>query len=141
MSDNTELPPEAEQILKEIERQAKAEEGKKVTDWLADFAREAEEALAKRAVETELARPPEEKALVGGWARKDRAEYDRRRVGLAKTLRRRVGTLDDKVGAARKKVEAEDDRDALPHWKVEPWSEPVDGAALLDSIKRVFRRY
>ena len=29
----------------------------------------------------------------------------------------------------------------LPHWKVEPWSELVAGAALLDAIKRVFRRY
>ncbi len=32
----------------------------------------------------------------------------------------------------RKKVEAEDDKGALPHWNVEPWPEPVDGAALLE---------
>jgi putative DNA primase/helicase len=74
-------------------------------------------------------------------ARQDRTEYDRMRVGLAKTLGMRVGTLDDKVEAARKKVEAEDDQNALPRWKVEPWSEPVDGAALLGSIKQIFRRY
>jgi hypothetical protein len=30
---------------------------------------------------------------------------------------------------------------SLPHWKVEPWPEPVDGAALLDSLREVFRRY
>ena len=30
---------------------------------------------------------------------------------------------------------------ALPHWKVGPWPEPVAGAALLEFIKQVFRRY
>jgi len=60
---------------------------------------------------------------------------------VAETIGIRVGTLDEKVKALRKKLEKEDDRDALPHWNVEPWPEPVDGAVLLDSIKRVFRRY
>src|ERR1700730_12092448 len=53
----------------------------------------------------------------------------------------RVGTLDGKVEALRKKMEAEDDKDDPPHWKVEPWPEPITGAELLDSIRRVFRRY
>jgi hypothetical protein len=110
-------------------------------DWLADFAKKSEETLAKRAAEKELAPPPDEKALVEAVARKDRTEYDRMRVELAKALGMRVGTLDDKVEASRKKVEAKDDQDALPHWKVEPWPERVDGATLLNSIKQVLRRY
>jgi putative DNA primase/helicase len=110
-------------------------------DWLAAFAKESQEALAKRAAEKKIAPPPDEKALVEALARKDHTEYDRVRGELAETLGMRVGTLDDKVEALRRKMEAEDDKDGLPHWKVEPWSKPVDGAALLQSINQVFRRY
>jgi len=59
----------------------------------------------------------------------------------AGTLGIRVGTLDDKVEAIRKKLAVENDEEALPHWNVEPWPEEVDGDALLDSIRRVIRRY
>jgi putative DNA primase/helicase len=113
----------------------------KAADWLADFSKKSQEALAKRAAEKQLAPPPDEKALVEALARMDHSEYDRMRGELAEALGIRVGTLDDKVEALRKKMDSEDDQDALPHWKVEAWPEPVDGAALLDSIKRVFRRY
>jgi putative DNA primase/helicase len=132
---------EAWQRKQERKSEDSSSEGKKAANWLADFAKKAEEALAKRAAEKEFAPPPDEKALVEALARKDRTEYDRMRVELAKTLGMRVGTLDDKVDAWRKKVEAEDDQDALPHWKVDPWPEPVDGAMLLNSIKQIFRRY
>jgi len=110
-------------------------------DWLATFAKKSQEALAKRAAENQGAPQPNEKALVEALARKDHTEYDRLRGDVAETLGVRVGTLDDKVEMWRKKIEAEDDKGTLPHWKVEPWPEPVDGAALLESIKRVFRRY
>jgi putative DNA primase/helicase len=110
-------------------------------DWLAAFAKKSHEALAKRAAEKPLAPQPDEKALVEALAGKDHTEYDRLRRDVAETLGIRVGTLDDKVEALRKKMEAEGDKGALPHWNVEPWPEPVDGAALLDSIKRAFRRY
>ena len=35
----------------------------------------------------------------------------------------------------------EDENAALPHWNVEPSAEPVDGAALLNNLRQVFRRY
>ena len=123
------------------EMTADNQEQKTAVDWLEDFARKSQEALAKQAAEKKIVPPPDEKALVAALARKDHTEYDRVRAGLAETLGVRVGTLDDKVEALRKKMEAEDDKGDLPHWKVELWSEPVDGAALLDSIRRVFRRY
>src|SRR5262245_9899625 len=110
-------------------------------DWIASFAKKSQEERAKRAAEKQIARPPDEEALIEVLARKDYAEYDRVRADLAETLGMRVGTLDGKVEALRKKMEAEDDKDNLPHWKVEPWPEPVTGAELLDSIKQVFRRY
>src|SRR6516162_5590584 len=110
-------------------------------DWLADFAKKSQEALAKRTAEKQLAPAPDEKALVEALARKDHTEYDRLRGDVAETIGIRVSTLDEKVEARRKKLKKENDQDALPHWNVKPWPEPVDGAALLDSIKRVFRRY
>jgi putative DNA primase/helicase len=109
-------------------------------DWIAGFAKKSQE-RAKRAAEKQIAPPPDEKALIEVLARKDCGEYDRIRADLAETLGMRVGTLDGKVEALRKKMEAEDDKDDPPHWKVEPWPEPVTGAELLDSIRRVFRRY
>jgi putative DNA primase/helicase len=114
---------------------------KTAVDWLEDFARRSQEALAMRAAEKKIAPPPDEKALIAALARKDHTEYDRVRSGLAETLGMRVGTLDEKVEALRRKLEADDQTDNLPHWQVEPWPEPVNGAELLDSIKRVFRRY
>src|SRR5262245_36379129 len=116
-------------------------EQKAADDWLAAFAKKSQEERAERAAEKQIAPPPDEKALIEVLARKDYAEYDRVRADLAKTLGMRLGTLDGKVEALRKKMEAEDDKDNLPHWKVEPWPEPVTGAELLDSIRRVFRRY
>jgi hypothetical protein len=119
-----------------------SEKEKQVGDWLAEFAKKSQEALAKRSAEKETTSPaPDEKALIAVLARKDHTEYDKLRSEVAGAIGIRVGTLDDKVEAARKKMEKEDDQDALPHWKVEPWSEPVDCAALLDAIKRIFRRF
>ena len=77
--------------------------GKKAADWLADVAKKSEEALAQRGGEKELAPPPDEKALVEALAAKDHTEYDRVRRPVAKKLGIRVGTLDDKVEAVRKK--------------------------------------
>jgi hypothetical protein len=77
MSDNSELPPEAEQILKDAERRAKADkkheqppklttssEQKAADDWLAAFAKKSQEELAARAAEERAAPAPNEKALV-----------------------------------------------------------------------------
>src|SRR5262249_6078604 len=119
------------------------EEGQKAAadDWLAAFSRKSEEALAKRAEEKKIAPPPDERVLVDALARKDYTEYDKMRGEVAETLGIRVGTLDDKVEAARKKRGADEGTEPLPHWAVEPWPEEVDGDALLDQIRRVFRRY
>jgi hypothetical protein len=57
-------------------------------------------------------------------------EYDRQREEAAKRLEVRVGTLDKAVWKQR--ASADNDDGALPHWKVEPSPEPVDGAAFLN---------
>jgi putative DNA primase/helicase len=116
-------------------------EQRDAADWIAAFAKKSQDALAKKAKEKKIAPPPEEKALIAALARKDHTEYDRVRAELAETLGMRVGTLDDKVEALRTKMESEDDRSDLPHWKIEPWPGPVNGGTLLDSIRRVFRRH
>src|SRR5260221_14664875 len=75
-------------------------------DWLAAFAKKAQEALAKQAAEkADGAARPDDKAVIAALARKDRAEYDRLRADVAETLGVRVGTLDDKVEALRVKSE------------------------------------
>jgi putative DNA primase/helicase len=60
-------------------------------------------------------------------------------VQEAKTLGIPVGALDKLVRQAQ--ARAADRSAELPHWHVEPWSDPVDGDAFLDSLRRVFRRY
>jgi putative DNA primase/helicase len=66
-------------------------------------------------------------------------EYDRQRHEEAKKLGIKLATLDREVAKLRAKQETADD--PLPHWNVEPCPDPVDGAALLDAIRQVFRRY
>jgi putative DNA primase/helicase len=116
-------------------------EQKAADDWLAAFAKRSQEALAKRDAEQKAAPRPDDKVLIERLARKDHTEYDRMRADLAETLGIRVGTLDDKVEAIRKKLAVENDGEALPHWNVEPWPEEVNGDALLESIRQVLRRY
>jgi putative DNA primase/helicase len=65
--------------------------------------------------------------------------YARRRKDAARELGMKVDVLDKMIRHARS--EAEEDANALPHWNVEPWDSAVDGAELLDSIEKVFRRY
>jgi putative DNA primase/helicase len=72
-------------------------------------------------------------------ARLPTIEYDRQREDAAKRLGVRVGTIDKMV--RKKQALAEEEAASLPHWKVEPSPEPIDGAALLDSLREVFRRY
>src|SRR5262245_60496866 len=90
-------------------------EQKAADNWLTAFSKKSEEALAKRDAETKAEPRPDDKVLIERLAWKDHTEYDRMRAGLAETLGIRVGTLDEKVEALRKKLEKEDDQDALPH--------------------------
>lgn len=76
---------------------------------------------------------------VARLARLSTLEYDRQREEAAKRLGVRVGTLDKAVW--KKRALADNDDGALPHWKVEPSSEPVDATALLNNLRQVFRRF
>ena len=64
-------------------------------------------------------------------------DYEREREPRAKAIGVRVGVLDRLL----KRERAEKDDSALPHWRVEASPVPVDGAALLDAVRAVFRRY
>jgi hypothetical protein len=66
--------------------------------------------------------------------------YESSRVAEAKRLRMRASVLDALVDAKRIKP-AKEETDFLPHWKIEPWSEAVDGAVLLDELREHFTRY
>jgi putative DNA primase/helicase len=57
----------------------------------------------------------------------------------AKKLGINVGDLRKAVADQRKQSQNNDD--ALPHWKVEPWPDDVPGAELLDGIKATFEKY
>src|SRR5262249_31438053 len=70
-------------------------------------------------------------------AKLPRLEYERQREDTARLLGVRLAALDKIVREQR--ASAEDDAATLAHWKVEPSSEPVDGAALLDRLRQVFR--
>jgi len=52
----------------------------------------------------------------------------------------RVTALDAAVKPKRSKLTKEQ-TDFLPHWNVEPWSAPVDGAALLEELRKHFTCY
>src|SRR5262249_24199701 len=65
--------------------------------------------------------------------------YQKRRLQEAKIFGIPVAALDKLVRQAQ--ARAEDSSAELPHWKVEPYYEPVDGALLLADIERVFVRY
>jgi Protein of unknown function (DUF3631) len=66
-------------------------------------------------------------------------EYGRRRKEEAKKIGVTVGTLDREVNNLRAKQSTEDN--FLPHWRVEPWPEEVDGAVLLADLRQQFTRY
>jgi putative DNA primase/helicase len=77
--------------------------------------------------------------IIGELASLDTLEYELQRDTAAAGLGIRVSALDKLVKGRRAATEDEDA--ALPHWNVEPSAEPVDGAALLNNLRRVFRRY
>jgi putative DNA primase/helicase len=77
--------------------------------------------------------------VIGELASLDTLEYELQRDTAAAGLRIRVSALDKLVKDRR--AATEDENTALPHWNVEPSAEPVDGAALLNTLGQVFRRY
>jgi putative DNA primase/helicase len=77
--------------------------------------------------------------LIDALASLDSLEYERQRDRAAAGLGIRVSALDKLVKRWGATVKEEDT--ALPHWNVEPSAEPVDGAALLNNLRQIFRRY
>jgi Protein of unknown function (DUF3631)/RepB DNA-primase N-terminal domain len=86
-----------------------------------------------------LKKHPRHDPLLVELARLSRFEYDKRRKAEARKLGIQLSTLDREVAELRAQAAA--DKDFLPHWTVEPWPEPVDGAALLDALRAHFKRY
>jgi putative DNA primase/helicase len=82
---------------------------------------------------------PSADQTIDGLAQLSVLAYQKRRVQEAKTLGIPVGALDKLVRQAQ--ARAANRSAELPHWHVEPWPDPVDGDALLDSLRRVFRHY
>ena len=136
MTDKVGLPPNVAKILDA----AKEREQRKADDWIADFAKRSNEALAAKAAEKQVAPPPNEAVLVEALARKSDTEYDKVRGEVAETLGIRVSTLDDKVAARKEAMDAAE-QTGPAHWSVVPADDPVDGAALLDDLRKVLRKY
>jgi hypothetical protein len=67
-------------------------------------------------------------------------EYDQEREQAAQRLGIRLSTLDAEVANLHPRS-ADAAIDPLPHWQVDPWPEPVDGAKLLDELATTFERY
>ena len=67
-------------------------------------------------------------------------EYDRVRDAEAKKLGVRVGTLDQEVSAIRK-VRTEELGITAMIPDIEPWHDPVNGAALLDEIYQTLKKF
>ena len=78
-------------------------------------------------------------AVIGELASLDPLEYELGRDLAAAGLGIRVSALDKLVKGRRAARQAENA--VLPHWKVDPSAEPVDGAALLNNLRQIFRRY
>src|SRR5262245_49135515 len=94
-----------------------------------DISKRVDDAISAGAVKSEIER----------LASLSRIEYDRQRKEEARKLGIKLETLDREVAKVRAKQKTADD--TLPHWNFEPCPDPVDGAALLDAIRQVLRRY
>lgn len=68
-------------------------------------------------------------------------EYDRARQLEAERLGVRASTLDKEVARVRGKESDEGSGQAVIFEEFEPWPDPVDGAALLDDLAAIFRRF
>jgi putative DNA primase/helicase len=85
------------------------------------------------------AKLPTDTPVIGELASLDVVEYELQRDTAASGLGIRVSALDKLVKDWR--TATKDESAALPHWKVEPSVDPVEGAALLNNLRQVFRRY
>jgi Primase C terminal 2 (PriCT-2)/RepB DNA-primase from phage plasmid len=83
--------------------------------------------------------PDDEEKLLNELATLSPIAYARRRKEAAKQLSIPVAVLDKEID--RRRPEEDEQRNFLPHWNVETWSEEVDGDALLDELRRCLKRY
>jgi Protein of unknown function (DUF3631) len=79
------------------------------------------------------------KSVIEQLAALSAIEYGRRRKEEAKKIGVTMATLDREVNNLRAKQSTEDN--FLPHWRVEPCPEEVDGAVLLADLRQQFTRY
>lgn len=68
-------------------------------------------------------------------------EYDRVRQFEADCLGVRASTLDKEVSKARGNGKPEESGEAVVFDELEPWPDPVEGAALLDEMAAIFKRF
>jgi hypothetical protein len=106
---------------------------------VAEQANMGDQGASARCDGAEAASEPGDRATFAALARLSRVEYDRCRKEAAKQLGITLPTLDKEVEKLREQS-AEEDHE-LPHWKVEPWADTVDGAGLLDDIREVFLKH
>ncbi len=83
--------------------------------------------------------PPDAEATARELAKLSKLKYDQRREDEAKRLSVRVKTLDDAVRRYQGEEEAKET--SLLFTSVEPSTEPVDGAGLLEDIAETLRRF
>lgn len=86
-------------------------------------------------------RSPDPKAEIARLAKLDALEYEQEREAVAETLGVRISILDSEVKKARAEAEATGAAGAFDFEDLEPWPEPVNGAALLDEIERTVEAY
>src|SRR5262249_17858653 len=87
----------------------------------------------------QIAQQQDGRKLIEQLTMLDPLSYQQRRTAAAAELGIRMGALDKLVRTGRAAIE--DENAALPHWKVQQSLGPVNGAALLDSLRQAFRRY
>jgi putative DNA primase/helicase len=93
---------------------------------------------------TRLQLTPQEREAIEALASLPLVEYDRGRKQVAERLDIRKSTLDKEVAAIRAKLDGGGNSlqgTALKLADPDPWPVPVNGAALLDSVVTVIRRY
>lgn len=87
----------------------------------------------------ELAPDEKAQARIAELALLPRLKYEVCREAEAKALKLRVSVLDALVAEARPAEDTEEGGD--PFETVEPWPDPVDGAALLDALQSTVERF
>jgi hypothetical protein len=83
----------------------------------------------------------DDQAAINKLAELSELAYQKRRIDEARALRIPAAALDKMVRRRRDELEAESPPPLYPHWDVEPWEEPVDGAALLYEFAARVRRH